>query len=393
VVAYLKPLAALGFKIALVSFEKAADLADSRRVLTLAKHLEEAQIFWTPLRYRGSILGKLWNLLEGTWIAWRLARRRGADLFHARSHVAGAIALQARALHGGRLVFDLRGQVAEEYADSGHWRRNGLLYKGTRHLESILLEHCDGLVVLTERLAERIPKRLGRKMAVIPCCVDTAAFGLKIADPPNIFRRFAGRPVLVYAGSIGTWYLLDKMIMFFATLLRSLPDWQLLVLSRSDHDFIMYEALRHGLPKERITIVAESYERMPDYLRSCSAGIAFINPAPSKVGSSPTKIAEYLASGLPIVVNAGVGDLDRFVEQEKIGVVLRSFEPAELDRGVQFLAALSQGRETLRSRCAAAAARLFDLHAVGVDRYSAMYREMSARDCDQDPLLDGAHYC
>jgi glycosyltransferase involved in cell wall biosynthesis len=137
-----------------------------------------------------------------------------------------------------------------------------------------------------------------------------------------------------------------------------------------------------GLSMERITILAETYDRMPQYLRACSAGIAFIKPVPSKEGSSPTKIAEYLASGLPVVVNAGVGDLDRFVEREGVGVVLRSFEAPELDRRARFLAAALHEREFLRERCAAVAVRLFDVQTVGVAKYCALYRGIDTSTYD-----------
>jgi glycosyltransferase involved in cell wall biosynthesis len=252
------------------------------------------------------------------------------------------------------------------------------LYRATRYLESVLLDRCDGLVVLTERLADRIPKRPGRPTVVIPCCVDTEAFGLRPTDPPSALRSLVGRPLLVYAGSVGTWYLLDEMMLFFGAVSRLLPDWHLVILSRSDHELIRKSALRMALSTDRITILAETYDRMPEYLRACSAGIAFIKPVPSKEGSSPTKIAEYLASGLPIVVNTGVGDLDRFVEQERIGIVLRSFEPPELSRGARFLTTVLHERNSLRERCAAVAARLFDVQTVGVAKYRALYRGIGA---------------
>ena len=41
--------------------------------------------------------------------------------------------------------------------------------------------------------------------------------------------------------------------------------------------------------------------------------------------SSPTKIAEYLLAGLPIISNAGVGDLDSLIRTERVGTILSDF--------------------------------------------------------------------
>ncbi len=125
--------------------------------------------------------------------------------------------------------------------------------------------------------------------------------------------------------------------------------------------------------------MAETYERVPSYLRASRAGIALILPAPSKEGSSPTKVAEYLSCGLPVIVNSGVGDLEDFVEQEGVGVVLRSFDAPELERGARFLASALADPGALRRRCVDVAERFFDLEAVGVARYRALYERLGAR--------------
>ena len=38
--------------------------------------------------------------------------------------------------------------------------------------------------------------------------------------------------------------------------------------------------------------------------------MSFIKPCLSKLSSSPTKVGEYLAAGLPVISTAGIGDVD-----------------------------------------------------------------------------------
>ena len=49
-----------------------------------------------------------------------------------------------------------------------------------------------------------------------------------------------------------------------------------------------------------------------------NAGIFFIKPTFSKKASMPTRLGEYLASGVPCLCNTGIGDIDRLFEKERM---------------------------------------------------------------------------
>lgn len=53
-----------------------------------------------------------------------------------------------------------------------------------------------------------------------------------------------------------------------------------------------------------------------------------LRPIPSKRSSCPTKLAKGLATGLPVVCNRGIGDLDDIVEREGVGVFVDGFSEA-----------------------------------------------------------------
>ena len=89
----------------------------------------------------------------------------------------------------------------------------------------------------------------------------------------------------------------------------------------------------------------------------------------SKTASSPTKMGEMLALGLPIVTNAGVGDVEAMVMDMDCGVAIRSFEEESYVRALDRLRAMTSSNEERRRR----ALPWFDLE-VGVDRYDQVYR-------------------
>ena len=50
--------------------------------------------------------------------------------------------------------------------------------------------------------------------------------------------------------------------------------------------------------------------------------ISFIKPFYSKIASSPTKYAESLAMGIPVISNRGIGDIDELTEYLEAGKII-----------------------------------------------------------------------
>ena len=92
---------------------------------------------------------------------------------------------------------------------------------------------------------------------------------------------------------------------------------------------------------------------------------------------SPTKIPEYLACGVPVIANTGVGDVDTLINSHEVGSLV-----TELSRD-GFRSALErvEGMRAsggLESRCRMAAESEFELAAVGWTRYLRIYDRMMA---------------
>jgi len=111
---------------------------------------------------------------------------------------------------------------------------------------------------------------------------------------------------------------------------------------------------------------------VPGYLRAADVGISLIRQSPARCASSPTKFAEYLAAGLPVIHSAGVGDLDAQVEQHRVGVLVRSLDLASYADAIRRAAELRADPE-LAARCRSLARAEYDLHEVGGERYRRLY--------------------
>jgi glycosyltransferase involved in cell wall biosynthesis len=126
----------------------------------------------------------------------------------------------------------------------------------------------------------------------------------------------------------------------------------------------------------RYTVVASPPQEVASYLSASDAGLAFIKPCFSKLASSPTKNAEYLACGLPIVINSDVGDSDALVTVEKVGRLVESFDQESYLKAIRGLQEDFGDVEHVRAHSRSVAERLFDVGGVGIDRYLRLYSDV-----------------
>ena len=204
---------------------------------------------------------------------------------------------------------------------------------------------------------------------MIPCAVDLERFSRQ-GEARRRVRAELGlvdSTVMVYSGSLGSWYLPDAMLDFYEVARSMIPGLAFLVLTP-------HPAVMKGLVSRRgvadVIVRAVSPALVPEYLSGADFGISFIDPAPSKAASSPTKLAEYLACGLPVVLNAGVGDVDE-LSHEPEWVVLPSLGEASHAEAARRIA-VQLKRPGVRDRARAIAARRFALEEA-VRRYSGLY--------------------
>jgi glycosyltransferase involved in cell wall biosynthesis len=393
VIPYLAGLARLGHEITLVSFEKPQRFASGRAAVE--ELLRRSGIDWRPARYhkKPPILSTVWDVLALRLRAGRIARQKRIELVHCRSYVTALVGLWLKRSRGTRFVFDMRGFWADERVDGGLWDVRkphfGLVYRFFKKMELRFVNGADRTVSLThagkaEMRKWRLAPGAAERIDVIPCCADLAHFDR--ARVPEAERERLRRElglterdfVVGYLGSLGTWYLLDEMLAFFKILLAARPEARLLFITPDEPSLVFDAARKAGVDPGALRVRAASRAEVPGLLSLARVGLFFIKPSYSKISSSPTKLAELLAMGIPIVTNSGVGDTDWLASRVDAALVLQDFGAAELRRGVEGLARL-EGLAPERIR--GAAEEYFSL-ATGVEAYERIYSTVGrARDC------------
>lgn len=388
VLPYLRELTRRGVRFTLLSFERARAFTPEGVTLCrqLRERLEAEGIDWHWLRYhqRPSVPATIYDVIAGYRKAAALVRHDEIELVHARGHIPATIALGLKRRFGTRMIFDVRGLMAEEYVDAEHWRQGGLPYRLTKAAERRILSAADGIVTLTARIWPIIrewPGLRGRVVPheVIPCCVDLALFSFSEAERAR--RRhelgLGDRLTFVYSGSLDGWYLTEKMADFFAFFNERNPAAHLLWLTTGSHDRVRELMRSRNIDSDNFSVLAVASADVPSYLAAADVGLAFIKRCVSKIASSPTKNGEYLACGLPLLINAGVGDSDALVHEWKAGVLLEEFDAAHYTAASHDIEAMA-GRPDTRQKARFVAEQLFDLSTIGGERYAALYERVLA---------------
>ena len=383
VVGYLSGLARAGHRIHLLTFE--TERLTPRRRRQWRRRLSAEGVAWHGLRYhkRPSLPATVYDTLAGAVYASLLIRRHRLDALHARAHVPAAMGLIARRLAWPRrpaLIFDIRGLMAEEYVDAGRWAPDGVPFRLTKAVEWAAIRRAAAIVVLTERVRRLLfDGRPGAPVTVIPCCADIDALHVEPGTRDRMRARLNldATPVMVYLGKTGGWYLESEMADLFALAREQITGLHFLVLTQSDPEAIRGELERRGVGAGDYTITSAPPGQVGAYLSACDFAISFIEPSPSKIASSPTKIGEYLAAGLPILSTAGVGDLDRLLTPE-VAALIHEHTPTDYHRGLAQIARLIADPQTA-ARCRSLADRELSLEGVGIPRYDELYRRVVNR--------------
>ena len=377
VLPYVRGLARAGHRILLLTFEKPTVLA---YMPPLQHTLAAEGIHWHGLRYhkRPAGLSTAWDVLRGVVVALRHARRTPIALVHARSYVAGVVGAVVARITGAKFLFDLRGMWPEERVEGGLWPVNGVLFQLAKRAERWLIRRSDAVVVLTSRHRHRLILDSTLRPLVLVHAIPTGVDGGRFARP-NVHERRPGRPrTLIYAGSLGTRYRLDAMLHFFHLAHLADPDLRFVILTRDPTPWVI---------RDGVTVWAVTPAEVPDELANAWAGICFVAPAAdrgepleagesigSNLGVCPTKVGEYLAAGLPVIVNARVGDLDALILRHRVGVVAGAMAVEPYRRAWDELVALAEDPD-LRARCRRVAREHLGLEQ-GVERYRMLYAEL-----------------
>ncbi len=367
----------------LLTFEKESTLQNSVLMNSIAKELKNHNIKWKSLRYHKtpSLIATMYDVIHGIIVGAWIIKNKKVKLIHGRTFIGSLIGFFLKLIFRVKVILDIRGFWPEERVEAGLWSKNGWLFRISKFIEKALIVNADEIVTLTlnaKKEIERFGYLRNKKVNinVIPTCADMEnTLVNKINGSILNNWKFDNKFIISYIGSISTWYMSTEMFRFFDVAQRVIENSFFLILTQEDK--LLENILRKTRDKmDNISILNVEHKFVPQYLSIAKIGLAFYKTGYSRKACCPVKFGEYLAQGLPVVINTGIGDCNEIILKEKVGVIINDFSSKEYERALKELMALFYEEDKLRQRCRAVAKKYLSLE-MGVARCRDIYKRLS----------------
>lgn len=378
VLAYLRGLSR-DHRITLITYEKDEDRADAARMAAMRAECDRLGIRWLPQRFRPrpKVIAPALSMLRMVWLLRREVKGQGARLIHARSYIPAAVAMIVSRITGVPFIFDMRALWPEELITAGRLRRGSVLHSAIVAAERACLRRAGAVVSLTHAAVDHLNRTYaadmaGQRVAVIPTCADL-----------DRFVPGAQRPARSVIGCLGTvlsgWFRLDWLASFLSVAAAGDPDAVFELTTRDDPARVRAALDPDGRLGQRLRIAPSAPEDVQSVLQGQTASVMFYAGGQiSELGRSPTRMAEILGCGLPVVANDGVGDVARIIRDYGVGVLAQGPDPQAMAKAWAELLVLLQEPD-LASRCRKAAEEVFSLE-TGSASYERLYHQLTDGD-------------
>jgi glycosyltransferase involved in cell wall biosynthesis len=341
-------LSEAGLKINLISYEKV------RPSNQIVDQLNSHNVTWNIMEFnRNGVLGGIQRMNE-------LRRKiHKSYVIHARSEVATVSAIFS---NQAPVLWDVRSLWADQKIMLQEGLFGNALYRQYRSLETISAKGSQGMSTLTHAVVpvlEQRHKKLPSMRIVVPTSVDLRLFAFSPIMPSSIRALFSG--------TYNNYYDMNLSALFMQELRKQ--------ISIEIHWARPIESDITAINVGEEQIFPASRNVMAELIQNYSFGVSIckIDAGPSLSAAMPTKMAEFLACGRPIVVNQGLGDMDRFIQEFNAGVILDG-ETSSLSESATQLIDLIKDPET-PLRCRALAEKYFNID-VGAIKYLDLYTKM-----------------
>jgi glycosyltransferase involved in cell wall biosynthesis len=281
-------------------------------------------------------------------------------VIHGRSDLATAAGIWSRVK--APVLWDVRSLWSDQrlFIRTAGWNR--LTARGARFLEDVAARNSTAMSTLTAAVVpvlEHRHKRIPKIREVIPTCVQTSKF------LPSPMPK--GQITCLLSGSFNNYYDIVRTKEILEAIRKTVNIR--IVWARPG------ESHRETLLVGEDLIVSATHSKMPKIVSKSHFGIAICKQDGLTTLSAavPTKIGEFLASGRPVIVSSGIGDLDELLTSTKTGVIIPHHDSLK-EVGQRIDEIISDPKTPVR--CRELAMEHFDMDKA-VERYLDVYERMS----------------
>jgi len=373
----------------LISFEKKIRL--SNLIKKINDRIEKKNIKWFNLNFTSKYgkIGKLYDLLKLFCFSFYLVLKFDIKIVHGRGLIPSLTALLLKKiffLKKIKVIFDCRGLWADERVDNNILKKDkkfdNFIFNFLKLLERYCVKQSDQIIFLTSKVKKELEISYDIVLdnsTIIPCCVDFNEFNYNNKKELNkILRKKLNIPiesiVFNYNGSLTGVYLFKDMLLFFKKIKKQIPDCFFIITS-PDTDFAKkIISNEYGYLKESIIINEVNHSEIPKYLSISNFSLGFIKQTYARCAMSPTKFAESLALGVPVIYNDNIGDVTSYILKLEAGIIIDYNKNSDIENFVlNFKKIIDMGGEKLVNN----SKKYFDI-SVANKKYLTVYDKLDS---------------
>ena len=322
IICYLKTLSE-NHDIILLSYEKKKDI-NIENINHLKNELKNFNIKWYFLKYHRfpRLISTIYDIINGLILLCLLIYKNKIVLLHTRSYIASLIAIIVSFFYKFKFkfIFDMRGFWIDEKSDRSGLNKKSFTYNFFKKVEKLTMLKADTIVTLTQQskniIINNFPEIENSKIYVIPTCGDEEFF-----KPVKHSKIISTEMVFGYIGSIDTAYNIEKIILSFSKIILQFSNAKLKILTNHINTKLEDLMQKYNVPPEKYLIESVSRDKIANEINTINFGIFYLNKNYSSLASFPTKIAEYLLCGKPIICNDFNNDITKIINENNLGII------------------------------------------------------------------------
>jgi len=293
-----------------------------------------------------------------------------SNLIHARSFIPSCAAyLISKIKIKSKYIYDMRGYWVDEKVDVGKINRNSVIYIFFKWLDNIIIRNANHIVTLSNVSKIFLQNAYNKNsdcITTIYTCTDLNKF--------KLLEKKYSEICFGYVGTTIGWYQFEETLDFIKLAFDTFPNSTFKIITRDNKQELLKRITRKNIDLTRIIIISSNFEKIQEEYKDLDIAVFFIKKSFSKTASMPTKFGEFLASGIPCIVNSEIGDMPEIIrENPKCGFVINDFIEKEYQKIIDHLYLLTEKNNSLE--CRKVAETYFSLDK-GASSYSIIYESL-----------------
>lgn len=357
--------------------------------------------YWLPVRarYIAIVAHRLFAPIFYIWFRKiaRICTKENIHAIHARAYTGTVVAAATKRFANIKvpLIFDTRGLYVNELLQLKFIKENSFWHSLWRNAEKLAYEMSAVVVNVSAPFSNYVSRKflLGTdKVKTLHTSVNIQVFKPATQRTAERQKRFKSKAVrLVYCGDLGgsSWHRTDSLFAVYNIIRKSLTGATLTIISPANESSIRSEIFSSFPNADELladTRFLRTFNAAETAKHLAEADLGLFTYHELLPGSEQylsdivlgSKTGEYLAAGLPIIVNRSAKAAAELVIAHKVGMVYDVHSPVQFTRDLKKILADWQGYSR---RARKTAETLFSADS-NAQQYYRIYRQLTKFDSE-----------